>query len=49
MKVLNNVSMKNYTTYKTGGVVKNMYFVSNVEELVELIKELNDKLEVEVH
>ena len=43
MKVLNNVSMKNYTTYKTGGVVKNMYFVSNVEELIELIKELKNK------
>ena len=45
MKVLNNISMKNYTTYKTGGVVKNMYFVSNVEELVELIKELQNKKE----
>jgi len=43
MKVLNNVSMKNYTTYKTGGVVKNMYFVSYVEELIELIKELKNK------
>lgn len=45
MKILNNVSMKNYTTYKTGGVVKNMYFTENTEELIELIKQLKNKNE----
>lgn len=45
MKVLNNVSMKKYTTYKTGGIVKNMYFVSSAEELIELIKKLKKEKE----
>lgn len=45
MKILNNVSMKDYTTYKTGGLVKNMYFVENIDELIELIKDLKTKEE----
>jgi UDP-N-acetylmuramate dehydrogenase len=45
MKILDNVSMKNYTTYKTGGLVKTMYFPSNEEELIDLIKKLKNEKE----
>ena len=40
MKISNNVSMKNYTTYKTGGIVKSMYFPENEIELIDLLKKL---------
>ncbi len=40
MKILNDVSMKNYTTYKTGGIVRTMYFPENENELRELLKRL---------
>ena len=45
MKILENVSMKKFTTYKTGGNVKMMLFPQNEEELIEKIKELNESNE----
>ena len=43
MKILENVSMKNYTTYKTGGMVKKMYFPENQDELIDLLKNIKEK------
>ena len=43
MKILDNVSMKNYTTYKTGGNVKKMYFPDNQDELINLLKKLENE------
>lgn len=40
MKILNDISMKEYTTYKTGGIVKKMYFPENEDELIELLKKI---------
>ena len=40
MKILNDVSMKNYTTYKAGGIVRTMYFPENEIELIDLLKKL---------
>jgi len=40
MKILNDVSMKNYTTYKTGGIVRTMYFPENENELKEFFDEI---------
>ena len=45
MKTLENVSMKKYTTYKTGGSIKIMYFPESENELIELLKELRNKEE----
>ena len=45
MQKIDNVSMKKYTTYKTGGNVKTMYFPENVSQLIELLKELKNKNE----
>lgn len=45
MKILENVSMKKYTTYKTGGNVKKMYFPESENELIELIKKLKSENE----
>ena len=45
MKIIENVSMKKYTTYRTGGSVKVMYFPQNEEELIDKIKELNNNNE----
>ena len=39
-KVLTDVSLKNYTTYKVGGICKVMVYPKNIESLVELISEL---------
>lgn len=43
MKKKENVSMKDYTTYKTGGVVRIMYFPENIEELINLLETIKDK------
>ena len=44
-KVLTNVSLKNYTTYKVGGICKMMVFPKNVECLISLINKLKkDKI-----
>lgn len=42
MKKLSNVSMKEYTTYKTGGIVKSMYVIENLDELIQSLKELHE-------
>lgn len=47
MKTLYDVNMKEYTTYKTGGIVKKMCFPQNTEELINLLKKL--KLQQEKH
>ncbi len=39
-KVLKNVSLKDYTTYKVGGKAKWMIFPKNADALVELIRKL---------
>ena len=39
-KVLTNVSLKNYTTYKVGGIAKVMVFPENTAKLIQLIKKL---------
>ena len=36
-KILTNVSLKNYTTYKVGGNAKLMVYPSNIENLVKLV------------
>ena len=43
MKRKENVSMKEYTTYKTGGNVKIMYFPESIDELIELLKTIDEK------
>ena len=42
-KILTDVSMKNYTTYKVGGICKIMVFPKNIDALVTLIKKLKDE------
>lgn len=42
-KIITDVSLKNYTTYKVGGVCKIMVFPKNIDSLVLLIKKLRDK------
>ena len=42
-KVLTDVSLKNYTTYKVGGICKIMVFPKNIDSLVLLIKTLKEK------
>ncbi len=42
-KILENVVLKNYTTYKIGGTAKVMIFPKNIEDLVELIKYIKIK------
>ena len=42
-KVLTDVKMKDYTTYKVGGNCKAMVFPKDVESLIDLIKMLKDK------
>jgi len=39
-KVLTNVPLKNYTTYKVGGIAKAMVFPENTDKLIQLIKKL---------
>lgn len=39
-KVLTDVSLKNYTTYKVGGIAKIMVYPKNIDCLVELIRKL---------
>ena len=38
MKVLENESLKKYTTFRMGGNAEKMYFPESVEELSALIK-----------
>ncbi len=40
MKIINNANMKEYTTYKTGGIVKELIIVENKDELKQLILKL---------
>ena len=42
-KVLTDISLKEYTTYKVGGNCKIMVFPRNVEKLVQLIRKLKRK------
>ena len=39
-KVLTDVSLKNYTTYKVGGIARIMVFPTDTEKLVQLIRKL---------
>lgn len=41
-KVLENVSLKNYNTYKIGGTAKYMVFPSDKENLINLLKYIKD-------
>lgn len=41
-KYLENVSMKNYTTYRVGGNAKLMVYPKDSKKLIMLLKELND-------
>lgn len=41
-KILTDVSLKNYTTYKVGGICKIMVFPKNIDSLVLLIKKLKE-------
>jgi len=42
-KVLTNVSLKEHTTYKVGGVCKTMVFPKTIDALVSLIRKLKAK------
>ena len=42
-KVTNNISMKDYTTYKLEGKIKEIIFPENVEELKNIIQHLENK------
>ena len=42
-KILTNVSLKNYTTYKVGGNAKIMVFPNDIDSLVKLINLLKDE------
>ena len=42
-KVLTDVSLKDYTTYKVGGICKIMVFPKNIDNLVRLIRKLKMK------
>ena len=39
-KVLTDVSLKNYTTYKVGGIARIMVFPTDTENVVQLIRKL---------
>ena len=41
-KILTDVSLKNYTTYKVGGIAKIMVYPKNIDSLVSLIKLLKN-------
>lgn len=41
-KILTDVSLKNYTTYKVGGICKIMVFPKNVEALITVINKLKE-------
>lgn len=43
MKILENESLKKYTTVKIGGIAKKMYFPENSSELIEVLNAINDK------
>ena len=42
-KYKENIGLKNYTTYKVGGNAKVMVYPKNVDKLILLLKELNEK------
>ena len=42
MQIKNDYEIKNHTTYKIGGVVKNVYFPETQAEFTELLRTLND-------
>lgn len=42
-KVLTNVSLKEHTTYKVGGICRMMVFPKNIDDLVRLIRKLKIK------
>lgn len=42
MKILNDISLRKYTTVKIGGVAENLYFPSNNDELAEITNKLTD-------
>jgi len=37
-KILSDVSLKDYTTYKVGGICRYMVFPKNIDSLVEIIR-----------
>ncbi len=43
MKIIKNALIKNYTTYRLTGIIKEVVYPSNKEELIELLKNLKDK------
>lgn len=43
MKILENESLKKYTTVKIGGIAKKIYFPENSSELIEVLNAMNDK------
>ncbi|HOW13069.1 MAG TPA: UDP-N-acetylmuramate dehydrogenase [Candidatus Pacearchaeota archaeon] len=43
LKILRNVSLKDYTTYKIGGLAKYFFIAENNEDLIEAIKWAKDK------
>lgn len=42
MKILNNISLSRYTTFRMGGICKNLYIPESEEELVELVRKTKD-------
>lgn len=42
MKVLNNVWLSEYTTFRMGGMCKSLYIPDSEEELIQIVKEKND-------
>jgi UDP-N-acetylmuramate dehydrogenase len=43
MKILENESLKKYTTVKIGGIAKKLYFPENRAEFIEIIETMHDK------
>lgn len=42
MKIINNISLKDYTTLKIGGIARRFYIIEDDNDLVELVKEVQD-------
>ena len=42
-KILTDVKLSNYTTYKVGGIAKVIIYPSNIDKLIELIKILKSQ------
>ena len=45
MEILNDISLKKFTTIKIGGIAEKMYIPENETELSELLKNLEEKNE----